>query len=206
MGLEERWNLLNGFAAEEDTKVLDLYVSELIRWNKSIRLIGPKTEEGAAVQVVDSLLPFKYAALEFPLLDIGSGAGLPAIPLAICRRDVSITCMEPDTKRASFLRHAARHLGLSNIKVVCAKAEEAFENIPELSHSFRSVTARAVSGIDTLLGWAHPYLAPGGRVVLGRGPEKIICPGGWSLEKHISYEGHSSLGKRSVAVFSNSSQ
>ena len=72
MPLAPRWRLLEGMLPAASEGLLDAYVSELLRWNSTIRLIGPKDEAGAAVQVVDSLLPYRETRLEFPLLDIGS--------------------------------------------------------------------------------------------------------------------------------------
>ncbi len=186
--------------------LLDAYVSELVRWNSTIRLIGPKDEAGAAVQVVDSLLPYRETRLEFPLLDIGSGAGLPAVPLALLHPGERIVCLEPASKKASFIRHAARALRLEDFEVHSRKAEEAVTADPSLSGIFMTVTARAVAAVPVLLAWAEPYLAERGKVVLGRGDEVIPKVEGWVLEAHSEYPGHELAGKRTVAVFSRSNR
>ncbi|TAL17375.1 16S rRNA (guanine(527)-N(7))-methyltransferase RsmG [bacterium] len=198
-----RWNLLLERMPELDTARLDGFTEELLRWNKAIRLVGPGDIEGVALQITDSLLPLLVAPPAFPLLDIGSGAGLPAIPLAIAHPGEEICCLEPRAKRVSFLRHAARLLGLASVKVVEGRADPARPPLPEMAGAFRCATARAVSDIPTLLGWAFPCLAPGGEVLLGRGggeaPPEVR---GWRITRLLEYRGAESLGKRYVVGYS----
>lgn len=196
------WELLLGREPAVDVKSLEVFVSLLIKWNAAVRLIGPMEEEGAAVQVVDSLLPFYYAKPTFPLLDIGSGAGLPAIPLALAYPEARILCVDPRSKRVSFIRHAARELKLPGITCEAARSDELLALRPELAGAFATVTARAVADVKTLLSWAAPYLAPSGQVILGRGGEEIDPPPGWTMASREFYQGPDSVGDRSVAVFS----
>lgn len=198
-----RWNLLLERMPELDTARLDGFTDELLRWNKAIRLVGPGDVEGIALQITDSLLPLLVAPPSFPLFDIGSGAGLPAIPLAIAHPGEEILCLEPRAKRVSFLRHAARLLGLTSVKVVEGRADAARPPLPEMAGAFRCATARAVSDIPTLLGWASPCLAPGGEVLLGRGgaeaPPEVR---GWRITRLLEYRGPESLGRRYVVGYS----
>ncbi len=96
--------------------------------------------------------------------DIGSGAGLPGIVLALCRPDLSITLVEPLLRRATFLRESAAVLGLSNVSVRRCRAEEMAGEA-----SFEAVTARAVAPLDTLVRWCLPLLRGGGELVALRG-------------------------------------
>lgn len=195
------WGLLKDLGNGTDEDQLDCYVAELVRWNKAIRLVGPYDEDGIAEQVVDALLPFKYCPPSFPLLDIGSGAGLPAIPLAVGFPGHEVVCIEPRTKRVSFLRHAARTLGLEKVRVFEGRAEEVIADEPALEGHFRCVTARAVADVETLLNWALPYLSPEGMVVLGRGVERLPTPGGWRLESAKEYVNPLSGSNRLVAAY-----
>ncbi len=202
-----RWGALEEFCpagqpfATAEFSRLDPYVAELMRWNKTIRLVGPRDEEGIAAQVRDALAPFLMVPPTFPLLDIGSGAGLPAIALALLWRD-RVVCIEPRRKRVTFLNHISRVLGLDKVEPVCARAQEALALRPELAGAFACVTARAVSDVETLLEWAVPYLAPGGVVVLGRGGQSPAEVEGWRLVRHESYVSPASGAPRSVVVYS----
>lgn len=196
--MKSPWSPLLAFRPDADTAGLDLFVAELARWNKAIRLVGPRDEEGIALQVVDSLLPFCHEPPAFPLLDIGSGAGLPAIPLALLWKGARVVCLEPRDKRVTFLRHGARTLGLPGVEVAQGRAGEPH---PGLHCAFACVTARAVADVPTLLAWSAPFLAPGGKVLLGRGGEPPQEVEGWRLVYHRFYPGLPGTGERSVATY-----
>lgn len=85
--------------------------------------------------------------------DVGSGAGLPGLVLAIARPDLSVTLVEPLLRRTAFLEEAVRELGLSRVEVVRARAEDLDER-----HRFSVVTARAVAPLDRLLPWVWPLV------------------------------------------------
>src|SRR4030095_5750476 len=110
------------------------------------------------------------SALVAPLLrpgrvgDVGSGAGLPGLVLAIMRPDVSFTLIEPMERRVAWLERQARELDLPNVEVLRARAEEA-----KLKGSLDQVTARAVSALRTLIPITAPLLPPGGELVLMKG-------------------------------------
>jgi 16S rRNA (guanine527-N7)-methyltransferase len=96
--------------------------------------------------------------------DIGSGAGLPGLVLAIARPDLEITLVEPLLRRTTFLEEAVAELELSNVEVVRARAEELHG-----SREFSVVTSRAVAPLDRLLGWSLPLVRVGGELVAMKG-------------------------------------
>lgn len=96
--------------------------------------------------------------------DIGSGAGLPGLVLAIARPDVSFVLIEPMERRIAWLTEQVAELGLDNVTVVRARAEEA-----KLPHPLDQVTARAVSAFRKLLPLTAPLLRDGGELVLMKG-------------------------------------
>lgn len=110
------------------------------------------------------------SALVAPLLrpghvgDVGSGAGLPGLVLAIMRPEVSFTLIEPMERRVAWLERQATELELSNVTVVRARAEES-----KLNGGLDQVTARAVSALRTLIPLTAPLLRPGGELVLMKG-------------------------------------
>lgn len=96
--------------------------------------------------------------------DIGSGAGLPGLPLALARPDATFVLIEPMERRTEWLRSEADALGLRNVEVVRARAEEA----PYVER-FDQVTARAVSALRTLIPIVVPLVRPGGELILMKG-------------------------------------
>lgn len=195
------WGPLHKVEGDLDLARLETYALELEKWNRAIRLVGPKDLEGIRLQIVDALLPFLLRTPVFPLLDIGSGAGLPGIALGIAYPGAAITCLEPLGKRASFLRHVARLLQLPGVRVVEARAEEAIPREPSLGRSFAGVTARAVADVPTLLAMARPFLVKEGVALLPRGADPAVAAQGWALEEDVAYEGLLGLGARHLAIY-----
>ncbi|WP_344148968.1 16S rRNA (guanine(527)-N(7))-methyltransferase RsmG [Nocardioides koreensis] len=96
--------------------------------------------------------------------DIGSGAGLPGLVLAIARADLRITLVEPLLRRTTFLEEAVADLGLDNVEVVRGRAEALHGH-----RTFAVVTSRAVAPLDRLLGWSMPLVDPTGTLVAMKG-------------------------------------
>ncbi|MCZ9294076.1 16S rRNA (guanine(527)-N(7))-methyltransferase RsmG [Corynebacterium meitnerae] len=97
------------------------------------------------------------------IADIGSGAGLPGIPLAIARPDLSVTLIEPLLKRSSYLGEVKEELGLDNVTVIRGRAEEQKKML------FDVVTSRAVAPLGKLAVWSLPLVRPGGAMVAMKG-------------------------------------
>ncbi|PWM73608.1 MAG: 16S rRNA (guanine(527)-N(7))-methyltransferase RsmG [Bacillota bacterium] len=101
------------------------------------------------------------------LLDVGSGGGMPALPLAVVREDISFTLLEATGKKCEFLKSAANLLGLKNVTVVNGRAEELAKG--EMRESFDTVTARAVARLNTLAEYCLPFVKVGGTFVAYKG-------------------------------------
>jgi 16S rRNA (guanine527-N7)-methyltransferase len=97
--------------------------------------------------------------------DVGSGAGLPGIPLALVRPDLRITLLEPLLRRTNFLREVVELLGLEQVSVVRGRAEEVLGSFEPV----HVVTARAVAPLDRLAGWGVPLLRPYGQMLAIKG-------------------------------------
>ncbi|MFF5447481.1 16S rRNA (guanine(527)-N(7))-methyltransferase RsmG [Streptomyces sp. NPDC012888] len=97
--------------------------------------------------------------------DVGSGAGLPGIPLALVRPDLKITLLEPLLRRTTFLQEAVELLGLDHVTVVRGRAEEMLGKLQPV----HVVTARAVAPLDRLAGWGVPLLRPYGEMLALKG-------------------------------------
>jgi 16S rRNA (guanine527-N7)-methyltransferase len=97
--------------------------------------------------------------------DVGSGAGLPGIPLALVREDIKITLLEPLLRRTNFLTEVVELLGLDHVTVVRGRAEEVMGKLPAV----HVVTARAVAPLDRLAAWGIPLLRPYGEMLALKG-------------------------------------
>ncbi|MCZ4094805.1 16S rRNA (guanine(527)-N(7))-methyltransferase RsmG [Streptomyces sp. SID13666] len=102
---------------------------------------------------------------DMTVCDVGSGAGLPGIPLALARPDLQITLLEPLLRRTTFLDEVVKLLALSNVTVVRGRAEEMVGKLPAVD----VVTARAVAPLERLAGWGLPLLRPHGEMAVLKG-------------------------------------
>jgi 16S rRNA (guanine527-N7)-methyltransferase len=118
------------------------------------------------------------------LIDIGSGGGLPGIPLAIARPDISVTLLEATGKKAAFLEQTAHDLGLTHVRVLAARAEEAAHR-PAEREAFDVATARAVAPLATLVELTLPFVQVGGvlAAVKGSRTEDEIAAAGVALQR-----------------------
>ncbi|SFR67340.1 16S rRNA m(7)G-527 methyltransferase [Agromyces sp. CF514] len=140
------------------------FTDSLARHGEELGLIGPlELPRLWTRHIVNSGL---VAPLLRPgrVADVGSGAGLPGIVLAIIRPDVSFTLIEPMERRVDWLSRQVSELGLENVVVERARAEDS-----GFKHQFDQVTARAVSALRTLVPVTAPLLKPGGEFVLLKG-------------------------------------
>lgn len=131
-------------------------------------LIGPReTDRLWERHVLNSAAVSELLEPGERVADIGSGAGLPGIPLAIARVDLAVTLIEPLLRRATFLADAVTTLGLANITVVRGRAEDA--GVVRDHAGMDAVTSRAVASLDKLTRWSLPLLRPGGRMLALKG-------------------------------------
>ena len=112
------------------------------------------------------LLEFLEArgAVASPVIDIGSGAGAPGLPIKIARPELRVTLLEATAKKAAFLKKAVSALGVDDVYVIAARAEELAHD-PGHRESYRLALARAVAPLPVLVELALPFLAVGGRLV-----------------------------------------
>lgn len=126
-------------------------------------LIGPREGERIWERHIYNCLPLATLLPEGArVIDIGSGAGLPGIVLALARPDISIVLLEPLERRCAFLREVVSELALTNVVAERGKAME-------YQGKFDVVTARAVAPMEKLLAWSWHLLTPGGRILAMKG-------------------------------------
>lgn len=165
-----------------------LYREELSRWSARLNLTALRTdEEVVRAGLLDSLacLPLlPPGALR--VVDVGSGAGFPALPLKLVRPELSVTLIEASRKKATFLQHMARHLGLVGIRVVQARAEVVSRD-PRESETYDLGLARAVAPPPDAGGLVRPLLRPGGLFLVQLGAEPLPS-GAWNRLLALGYE------------------
>jgi 16S rRNA (guanine527-N7)-methyltransferase len=141
------------------------YAELLLDWNRSVNLTGARTLEGVLAQIADGdpLLALAWAGVR-RVIDIGSGGGLPAVPLAVAMPGVQFTLLEANARKCAFLEHVAATLGLSNVAVIAGRAEELGQR-PALREQFDRAISRAAAPPAVLLELALPFVKPGGDLV-----------------------------------------
>lgn len=140
---------------------LNVYVESLLEFNASINLISRRDVDNIwSSHILHSISPlFRVSIPEgCRLLDLGSGGGLPGIPIAIMRPDLAVSLLESVTKKAVVLKKIVARLGLANAAVVCKRAEEIATN-GDFSEQFDFVIARAVAPLPLLVKWSRPLVA-----------------------------------------------
>ena len=147
------------------------YLKELKEWNKKINLTAITDDKDIIIRhFLDSLTLASFLSGKETLLDIGSGAGFPGIPLNIVIPDLKITLMDSVNKKVIFMRHIIRTIGLKNIEAVQARAEDK-ETITKFAAYFDVVTSRAFAGLGSFLDIAAPYAKKGGALLSVKGPK-----------------------------------
>jgi 16S rRNA (guanine527-N7)-methyltransferase len=152
-----------------EAEAFDKYLHLLQKWQRVQRLVG-STDPDWMVEnlLLDSLLFLRVLPAEAAsLADLGSGAGLPGIPLGIVRPDLSITLIESRQRRVSFLSTVVRELGLAGTSVLNARAEEVAAQRPA---SFDAVLVRCAGEIAAVVPTALRLVVPGGVVILSGPP------------------------------------
>lgn len=143
------------------------YLGIIKFWNEKFNLTNIECEKDIVIKhFLDSLSICTFIDESSRLLDIGSGAGFPGIPLKIVKPGIQITLMDSVLKKCNFLKEVDRKLRLDGVSVLRSRAE----NIQEDNrNSFDYVVARAVHGIGKILELGHPYLINGGAMIFMRG-------------------------------------
>ena len=143
---------------------LAVYAALVLNANRRVNLTGAKTGAAFAEHILDALT--LRADVASPLIDVGSGNGIPGIPLALAT-GARVTLLEPIKKRAAFLTSALAALAIDG-DVVTARAEDAARD-PAFREAYRTATARAVGPAPAVAEVTVPFLEIGGRALLQRG-------------------------------------
>lgn len=144
--------------------VMSRYVEHLATTAIEYGLIGPRERETLWTRhVLNCAVLGELVGRDESLIDVGSGAGLPGLVVAIARPDVRTTLVEPLLRRSTWLSDVVADLGMDNVEVRRDRAE----SVTDLQADV--VTSRAVARLDKLVGWSAPLVRPGGRIVAIKG-------------------------------------
>ncbi|MEG2481516.1 MAG: 16S rRNA (guanine(527)-N(7))-methyltransferase RsmG [Clostridia bacterium] len=149
------------------------YHAMLCDWNERMNLTGDTDFDLALDRhYADSLAPLAVEGLFLKgasLIDVGSGAGFPGLPLAIARPDLQVTLLDSLTKRLTFLSAVVEELGLHNVRLVHARAEDGGQEAA-LREKYDIAAARAVASLPVLCELLLPFVRLGGRMICYKGP------------------------------------
>lgn len=152
------------------TKAFIIYLRELQAWNKKINLTSITGEKEIIIRhFLDSLTLVRHVLGLNSLLDIGSGAGFPGLPLKIALPSLKVTMLDTVEKKVHFIRHIIRTLDLKDATALSGRVE-APEVLERLSSSFDCVTSRAFTELKAFVALAAPYLRPKGMILAMKGP------------------------------------
>ncbi len=215
MEAENRDLLIEGvkmFGFHLDEKALeafDLYLKGLLKWNQKINLTAIRSEREIVLKhFLDSLSSFPYLLNAFSLLDIGSGAGFPGIPIKIVRPSLEVTLIDSVRKKVDFQKYIIRVLGLKGIEAIHGRVQEK-EIVQTMEGRFDAVISRAFSNLRTLLTLSYPFLKKRGMLLAMKAKvdieesegliqsEKI----GYRMEKTFHFTLPHSTFKRSILLF-----
>jgi 16S rRNA (guanine527-N7)-methyltransferase len=175
METENRNLLVEGakvFGIHLDDKTIEafnLYLRELLKWNQKMNLTAIRSEKGIALKhFLDSLSVYPHLNRIFSLLDVGSGAGFPGIPLKMVQPSLEVTLIDSVRKKIDFQSHIIRTLGLKGIGAIHGRIQDR-KILESLVGRFDGAIARAFSDLDTLLLLSFPFLKKGGILLAMKG-------------------------------------
>lgn len=183
-----------------------LYLRELTLWNQKINLTAIRTDKEILVKHFLDSLAYSKVLLPLPLrsgsslLDVGSGAGFPGLPLKLFLPELRVILLEPSLKKTAFLRHMIGSLELDHIEATSQRVED-FSKDPKHSQAFDWVTTRAVKA-EKIIPFIFQLLKKYGKLILGRAFPLDFSPDpyGFRLINEVSFHLPFGCGRRVLTV------
>ena len=172
---------LSGFQLD----MIGLYIKELWEWNRKFNLTGLSSRKEIIIELlIDSLTAAVFLPEKGRLLDVGSGAGFPAIALKICNPGLDALLIEAHSKKVSFLKQVVRLTGLTGVDVIRGRVEKVGNLLnPE---GYQIITARALASLPQTLAWCAPHLMSQGMIInfQGRRFQKALRKSSQVIKEH----------------------
>ena len=152
------FNELNIELTKQHFNQFELYKKELLEWNEKINLTAITDENDIWIKhFVDSCTINKYINQNSSLIDVGTGAGFPSLPIKLLHNDLNLTLLDSLNKRIDFLKDVVNKLELNNVNFIHGRAEDIANN-QNYREKFDVVTARAVANLSTLSEYCIPFV------------------------------------------------
>jgi 16S rRNA (guanine527-N7)-methyltransferase len=184
-----------------------LYLQQLLEWNKTFSLTGIRNPDDTIIKnFIDSLTPLPYLDFSGRLLDIGSGAGFPSMPLKIACPELEVQLVEASRKKVSFIKHLIRTLGLKGVSVLHSRVEE----MEQPERPFHTIISRAFRRPAPLLHLVSPLMESSTTLVAMLGPttreehdklEELALAESLGVSRVISLELPRDRGGRTLVFF-----
>lgn len=190
---------------EADQARLLAFADLLLKWNRTYNLTAIRDPQQMITHhLLDSLAVLPHLGGVRTLADVGSGGGLPGIPLAIARPELAVTSIETVSKKASFQQQARIELGLANFEPRCARVEQVQPKIP-----FDAVISRAFSDLADFVRLTGHLITPEGRLYAMKGvyprDEIAALPAAWAVERSIELQVPELAAERHLIVLKRNS-
>lgn len=213
MGFNEKFlEKLNKIQLNVNDEVLNkfwAYMTNLLEWNEKINLTAITEEDDIILKhFIDSLTILEYIPEKSNVIDVGTGAGFPGIPLKIVREDINMTLMDSLNKRITFLNEVINKLGLKKINAIHSRAEE-LAKMPEHREKYDIAVSRAVANLSTLSEYMIPFVKVGGKCICMKGSnieeeletaKNAIKELGGEIEKVINFKLPDSDNERNIII------
>ena len=166
--IENDLKYINLEITDESKENLYKYMNNLIEWNQKINLTAIKNEEEIILKhFVDSI--YIKNMVKGRVLDIGSGAGFPGIPLKLVNSNINLVSIDSVNKKINFQKDTVEKLSLNNIEIIHIRAEDLAQN-KDYREQFDFVVSRAVANLSTLSEYMLPFTKIGGKCICMKGP------------------------------------
>ena len=162
---------INVSISEEQIEKFYVYMKTLLEWNEKINLTAITEENDIILKhFIDSMTILKYIEKEKSVIDVGTGAGFPGIPISIMKNDVKVTLLDSLNKRINFLNEVSKQIKLNNIKTIHGRAEDIGHD-KKYRETFDIAVSRAVANMTTLSEYLLPMVNVGGVCICMKGSE-----------------------------------
>lgn len=151
---------------------LKIYREILVEWNQVMNLTGIEDEKEVYIKhFLDSISAVKNGYIKdgMSIIDVGTGAGFPGMPLRICLENLKVTLLDSLNKRINFLQEVAKNVGIDDIEYIHGRAED-FGKDEKYREQYDIATARAVAGLPVLMEFCIPFVKVGGYFICLKGP------------------------------------